>query len=152
MQNLMMMFTFSVFDQKNPFCANLVPRLIRICRIHCCCSLFYFRPETTFFGKFGPKIENYQFKLKFGTYTTNSNIQNSLVLLTFPFSNGMLFFGKFGPKTQNCQFKLKFGTQSNTNMQNSVFTFSVFVWKLAFLANLVQKMKFSVRAEIWYLD
>ena len=33
-------------------------------------------------GKFGPKSQNYQFKLKFGTYT-NSNMENSMMMLTF---------------------------------------------------------------------
>ena len=28
---------------------------------------FCFRPETPFLGKFGPKNQNCQFKLKFGT-------------------------------------------------------------------------------------
>ena len=31
-------------------------------------------------------------------------------------------------------------------------TFSVFVQKYSFWANLIQKTKFSVEAEIWYLD
>ena len=50
MQNSMMMFTFLVFESKYPF-----------------------------LGKFGPKSQNYQLKLKFGTYT-NSNMQNSMVM------------------------------------------------------------------------
>ena len=43
---------------------------------------FCFRPEIPFLGKFGPKIQNYQFKLKFGT-KTNSNMQNSMAMFTF---------------------------------------------------------------------
>ena len=39
---------------------------------------FLFTLEIVFFGKFGPKDENCQFKLKFGTQN-NSNKQNSLV-------------------------------------------------------------------------
>ena len=35
--------------------------------------------EIPFLGKFGAKNQNYQFKLKFGTYT-NSNMQNSVVM------------------------------------------------------------------------
>ena len=55
MQNSMLMFTFSVFDWNYPLWAklvlkikivnlnwNLVPRLIRICRIQWCCSFFLF--------------------------------------------------------------------------------------------------------------
>ena len=38
------------------------------------------------------------------------------------------FLDKFGPENQNCQFKLKLSTKTNSNMHNSVmtFTFSVF--------------------------
>ena len=55
MQNSRMVFTFSALDLKYPFWENLVqtmeivslswnlvPRLIRICIIHWCCSLFLF--------------------------------------------------------------------------------------------------------------
>ena len=35
--------------------------------------------EIPFLGKFGAKNQNYQFKLKFGTYT-NSNMHNSVVM------------------------------------------------------------------------
>ena len=38
--------------------------------------------EIPFLGKFGATNQNYQFKLKFGT-STNSNMQNSIVLFTF---------------------------------------------------------------------
>ena len=43
---------------------------------------FCFRPELCFLGKFGQKKigQNCQFKLKFGT---DSNMQNSMVMLTF---------------------------------------------------------------------
>ena len=43
---------------------------------------FCFWVEMLFLGKFGPKSQNYQFKLKFATYT-NSNMQNSMVMFTF---------------------------------------------------------------------
>ena len=33
-------------------------------------------------GKFGPKSQNYEFRLKFGTYT-NSNMHNSMAVFTF---------------------------------------------------------------------
>ena len=49
----MMLFTFFGFDRKNSFWANN-----------------------------GPKNQNYQFKLKFVTYT-NSDMQNSMVMFTF---------------------------------------------------------------------
>ena len=91
-------------------------------------------------GKFGPKNQNYQLKLKFGT-CTNSDIQNSMVIFTFSvFDRESTFFGKFGPKNQNYQSKLKFGTYSNSNMQNSMamFTFFVFGRKYPVWANLIQ--------------
>ena len=43
---------------------------------------FCFWVEMLFLGKFGPKSQNYQFKLKFGTYT-NSNMKNSMVNVHF---------------------------------------------------------------------
>ena len=47
-----------------------------------CFHFLCFWPEIPFLGKFGPKNQNYQFKLKFGTYT-NSNMQNSMVMFIF---------------------------------------------------------------------
>ena len=35
---------------------------------------FCFRPEISFFGKFGSKNQNCQFKLKFGKYNLGHNI------------------------------------------------------------------------------
>ena len=62
---------------------NLVPTLIRTCRIQWWCSFFFgFWVEIPFLGKFGPKNLNCHFKVKFGTYT-NSNMQNSMVMLIF---------------------------------------------------------------------
>ena len=85
----------SVFDWKYLFWVNLVqklkiislswnfvPRLIQICRIPWWCSLFLFSTGNTFLGKFGPKNQNCQFKLKFGT-KTNLNMQNSMMIFTF---------------------------------------------------------------------
>ena len=45
----------------------------------------------SFLAKFGPKSQNYQFKLKFGTYT-NWNMQNSMELFTFFVFNQKCFF------------------------------------------------------------
>ena len=42
----------------------------------------FFTTEIPFLGKFGPKNQNYQFKLKFGN-STNSNMQNSIMVFTF---------------------------------------------------------------------
>ena len=122
---------------------NLVPRLIRVCRIQSRVHFLSFRRETPFLRKFGPKNQNCQFKLEFGAQTS-SNMQNSMALFTFPVLDRKLFGGgKFGPKKQNWQFKLKFGTQTNSNMQNSMalLTFSVLDWKHPFWENLVQQIK-----------
>ena len=95
MQNLMVVFNYSFFDQKYQFWGNLVqkikiiclkwklvPRLIRICRLEWSCLLFLFYIKNIFLGKLGSKNQNYQFKQKFDTYT-NSNMQNSMVVFTF---------------------------------------------------------------------
>ena len=98
MQSSMGMFTFFFYGRKYPFWENLVLKikivslrsnlisiLIRICRIQWWCSLFFrFQPEVLFLGKFGPKIQNCQFKMKLDT-STNSNIHNSMVMITFFF-------------------------------------------------------------------
>ena len=92
MQASVVMFTFSVFDWRYPFWANLVqktkivsfrwnltPRLIRICNsVYLVC----FRLEILSLDKLGPKNQNCQFKLKFGS-DINSNMQNSMVIFTF---------------------------------------------------------------------
>ena len=95
MQNSMGMLTFFVFGRKYSFWANLVqkikivslrwnliPILIRICRIQWCCSLFSFSTGSTLSGQFGPKSWNCQFNVKLDPYT-NSNMQNSMVMFTF---------------------------------------------------------------------
>ena len=46
---------------------------------------FYFRPEVPFWGKYGLKNQNCEFKLKFGTWT-NWNMQNSMMMFTFSVS------------------------------------------------------------------
>ena len=86
---------FSVFERKFPFWANwstknkivslssnLVPRLIRICRFNSGIYFFRFWLKLPILCKFDPKKQNCQFKLKFGIWT-NSNIQNSMVLVIF---------------------------------------------------------------------
>ena len=45
-------------------------------------TFFSFSQEMHFLGKLGPKNQNCQFKLKFGT-KTNSNMQNSIAMFTF---------------------------------------------------------------------
>ena len=96
MQKSVVIFTFSVFDWKYPFWvnlikkikivslssylvprSNLVPNLIT--QNSTVLFFFSFRAEIPILDKFGPKNQNYQFKLKFGTQT-NLNIQNSMVV------------------------------------------------------------------------
>ena len=106
-------------------------------------AIFCFPPHIPFFGKFAPKNQNCQFKLKFGTLS-NSIIKNSMVMFTFVhFWPEIPLLGKFGRNYQNCQFKLKSGTQTNSNTQNwiVIFTFSVLHWKYPFYPNLVQNIK-----------
>ena len=72
----MMVFTFFVFDRRCSFLANLVqkikivslrinliPRLIRTCRIQWWRSLFLFRSEIIFGGKFGPANQTLRWNL-----------------------------------------------------------------------------------------
>ena len=47
--------------------------------------------ELPFLGKFGPKNQNCQFKLKIGT-KTNLNIKNSMVMFTFSVSDWKYVF------------------------------------------------------------
>ena len=82
MQNSMVVFPFSVLDQKNPssanpknpklFVQNKLPRLIRIRKIQRGCPFYLFWSRNTLFGlpflrKVSPKNQNSQFELKIGT-------------------------------------------------------------------------------------
>ena len=60
---------------------NMVPRLSEYVKFHGDAYFFYFLPEIIFLGKLGPKNENCQFKLKFGTWT-NLNMENSMLMFT----------------------------------------------------------------------
>ena len=62
------------------------PKLFEYAEFNDAVWFFCFRPETPFLGKFSPKNQICQFKLKFGT-KTNSNIQNSKVVFTFSVLN-----------------------------------------------------------------
>ena len=59
--------------------------------------LFCFQLEIPFSGKFGPKTQNYWFKLKFCTQT-NSNMQNSIVMFTFSVFDWKYLFGQIWSK------------------------------------------------------
>ena len=82
MENSMVLFTFFMLDGKHPLLENsvkkmvpvsftqtVVQRLFRICKIQQWCSLFQIQIKMPFLRKFGPKHQNCQFYLKFGTYT-----------------------------------------------------------------------------------
>ena len=67
MQNSIVRFVLSVLDLKYHFWVNLVQKVeiieIRYLTVH----LIFFILETLSLSKFGPKNQNCQFKLKFGT-------------------------------------------------------------------------------------
>ena len=157
MQNSMMLFIFS-FSTGNTFWGNLVqkieivslqwnliPRLIRTFRIQWWRSLFLFIPEILFLRKFGPKNEDWQFKLKFGTQN-NSNMQYSMTMLTLSVLDWKCSFG--GNLVQKVKIvSLSWILVSNLIriLQNSMmlFTFSIFNQKYPFCANMVEKLKVS---------
>ena len=108
---------------------------------------FRFWLEIPFLRKFGPKIQNCQFKLKSGTWAIqimkiyNAELNGDFHFFSFLSRNTL--FGQIWSKKWNCQFKLKFGTLSNSNIQNSkiMFTFSVLDRKYLSWVRLVQKIK-----------
>ena len=111
MQNSMVMFIFSLFDQKYPFSTNLiqkfkiiswswnlVPTLIPTCRIQWWDSLLLFLIGNTLFEQIRSKKSKLSVELKFGTYT-NSNMQNSMVIFTF-FDRKYPFWANFVQKVR----------------------------------------------------
>ena len=134
MQNSMVIFTFYIFGWKYPVWDNvvqkikivslrwnLIPRLIRICWIQWCCSLFSFLTGSALLGQIWSKL--------------------SIFTVFFVSDQKCPFLGKFGPKCQNCQFKAKFATYSNSNMQNlkEVFTFFCFRSETPFFGQIWSK-------------
>ena len=80
------------------------------------CSLldWLFCSVVPFLGKFGPKTQNCQFKLKFGTQN-NSKMQNSMVMFTFPLIDWKYLFSvNLVQKNQNCCFEMKFRPRLNS--------------------------------------
>ena len=112
MRNSMMLFTFSVFELR-----------------------------YLFLGKFCPKNQNYQFKLKFGTYT-NSNMRNSMGKFTFS-----VFDGKY-PFWANLVQKVKIISWSWNLVPRLIWICRIQWWRSLFLfligANLVQKFKIVI--------
>ena len=88
------------------------------------------RLKAPFLSKFGPKNQNLQFKLRFGTQP-NSTRRNSMVIFTFSVVDRKHpFFGESVPKIQNCLWKLKFRTQTNLNMYNLMVILIFFFFRL----------------------
>ena len=138
MQNSMVMFIFFVFDRKYPFWANLVQkvkiiswswnlvaRLIWICWIQWCCSLFSFLTGSALLGQIWSKL--------------------SIFTVFFVSDQKCPFLGKFGPKCQNCQFKAKFVKVASLiricRIQRWCSLFSFSIGDALFWANLVKNAK-----------
>ena len=69
---------------------------------------FCFRLEIPLLGKFGPKNQNCHFKLKIGT-NNNSNMQSSVVMLTFSIFNMKYpFWAYLAQKTKNVSLSWNF--------------------------------------------
>ena len=91
MQNSMVMFTLTFFDRKHPFGAilvqktkidsfglNVVPRIIRLCKVPWWRSLFLFSTGITVFGQILPKksldyFEYAKFMVVFGFSVLDRN-------------------------------------------------------------------------------
>ena len=63
-------------------------------------TFFYFKPEIPFLGKFGPKNQNCQVKLKFGTLDKFEYAKFNNDVDIFCFQLEIPFLDKFGPKNQ----------------------------------------------------
>ena len=106
--------------------------------------------EIPFLGKFGPKSQNFHFKLKFGT-SSNSNMQNSMLMFILS-----VFDWKY-PFAANLAQKFKIISWSRNLVARLIWICgiqwycSLFVleWKYPFWANLVQKIKSVILS--WYL-
>ena len=110
--------------------------------------------EMPFLGKFHSKNQIYQFKQKFGTYTT-SNMQNSMVIFTFSVSECKY------PSWANLVLKIKIISLSSNLVPALIQTCRIQWWYSLFLFLIrntlfgqiwSKKSKLSVEAEIWYLD
>ena len=114
----------------------------------------FFRRETPFLGKLGAKNQNCQFKLKFGTYTS-SNMQNSMVVITFSVFTKDSLIGQIWSKESNLSVSAEIwclGWLKNAEC-NAGIHFFIFRQKTLFLGKFgPKKSKLSVYTEIWYLD
>ena len=103
---------------------------------------------NTIFGNFAQKSQNYYFQLKFAT-NINSNIRNSIVVLTFSVLDGKHHFYanlvrniKIVSWNWNCLIRLI----KNLNMQSPVvvFTFSFLLFFFLLVRLFLFQMKNSV--------
>ena len=144
MENSMVMFTFFVFGRKYAVWDNLVqkikivslrwifvPRLIQLCWIQWCCSLFSFLTGNALLGQIWSKL--------------------SIFTVFFVSNQKCSFLGKFRPKCQKFASIIRIQNKSNSNMQNwkVVFTYFVFNRKGPFWGKFWSKNpKWLVYAEI----
>ena len=130
-------------------------RKVNDCSPWTACSVF--KGKYFFLGKFGPKAQNYQFKLKFCTQA-NSNLQNSMVMFYFSVFDEKYLFGKIWFLKLKLSVSAEISYQTNLNMQTYVENmwcslFCVLVQKKPFLEKPCQKTpKLLVKAEIWYQE
>ena len=82
----MVVFAVLVLNQKNLFKANLILNSKVIFTV-------LLLTGNVISEKFGPKKENLQFKMKFGT-SSNSNVENSMVRITYVILTGETVFGQ----------------------------------------------------------
>ena len=133
-----MLFTFSVLDQKHPFCANLVQKS----------KLF----KLTFNTKTNSNKQNSMVVFTFSVLDEKhlfwANLVQRVKIVSliwnlvprliqtcriqwccslFLFYSGNTFFGQIWSKSQNCLFKLTFSAGTNSNKQNSVVVITFFV-------------------------
>ena len=131
---------------------NLVLRLIRLCRIQWCCSLFcVFNRKYPFRTTL---VENIKI------FTLRWNLVPRVIRIgriqwwysLFLFRPKIFFWKKFDPKNEICQFKLKFGTQNNLHLQNSLAIIHSFclLREIPFLVKILpksQNCQFKLRFE-----
>ena len=165
MQNSMILFTFLVFEWKYPFRANLVqkikiissswnlvPALIRTCRIQWWYSLFLFLIGNTLFRQIWSKKSKLSVEAEIWYLHSFEYAEFNCGVHFFCFWVEMLFLGKFGPKDEivssrwNSRFKLF--QICRIQWWRSLFLFlsgnTLFgqIWS--------KKSKFLFQAEIWY--
>ena len=104
----------------------MVVRLIRICRIQWCCSLFLFLRGNTLFGQIWSKKSKLSLWAEIWYLKQFEHAEFNGDVHFFCFWSEISFWDKFGRKSQNYHFKLKFVTYTNSNMKNSMMLFSFF--------------------------